>query len=68
MPRRDRSPRSGRTAMIMIVHQNCFKQAAERAIKCVIKRDKEHRLIFLNAWNEWGEGAYMKYKIWDIDI
>ena len=29
-------------------------------MKCVEKRDKNHRLIFLNAWNEWGEGAYME--------
>ena len=37
-----------------------FKVAAENAVKCVEKRDEQHRLIFLNAWNEWGEGAYME--------
>lgn len=37
-----------------------FKTAAENAVRCVEQRDYDHRLIFLNAWNEWGEGAYME--------
>jgi lipopolysaccharide biosynthesis protein len=37
-----------------------FKLAADNAIKCVENRDFDQRLIFLNAWNEWGEGAYME--------
>lgn len=61
IPRRDRSPRSGRKA---VIYYNStpegFKKAAENAVCCVEKRDFEHRLIFLNAWNEWGEGAYME--------
>jgi hypothetical protein len=61
IPRRDRSPRSGRKAMIYYDSTPAlFKQAAENAIKCVENRDYDHRLIFLNAWNEWGEGAYME--------
>ena len=61
IPGWDRSPRSGRKA---IVYYNStpenFEMAAENAIKCVENRDDEHRLIFLNSWNEWGEGAYME--------
>lgn len=61
IPKRDRSPRSGREAMIYYgSNPDRFKFAAEKAIKCVETRDMDHRLIFLNAWNEWGEGAYME--------
>lgn len=61
IPRRDRSPRSGRKAMIYYGSTpDRFKVAAEKAVQCVEQRDMDHRLIFLNAWNEWGEGAYME--------
>lgn len=61
IPRRDRSPRSGRKAMIYYDSTpEYFKVAVESAIKCVEKREMQHRIIFLNAWNEWGEGAYME--------
>lgn len=61
IPRRDRSPRSGRAAMIYYGSTpELFARAAENAVKCVENRDYEHRLVFLNAWNEWGEGAYME--------
>lgn len=61
IPRRDRSPRAGRKAIIYYgSNPKKFEIACENAIKCVENRKPDHRLIFLNAWNEWGEGAYME--------
>lgn len=60
-PRRDRSPRAGRKAQIYYGSTpELFAKAVEKAISCVEKRDMDHRLIFMNAWNEWGEGAYLE--------
>ncbi|MFU1878446.1 glycoside hydrolase family 99-like domain-containing protein, partial [Enterococcus faecium] len=61
IPGRDRSPRSGKKAVIY--YENTpeeFRIAVKNAISCVEKRNPEHRIIFLNSWNEWAEGAYME--------
>lgn len=57
----DRSPRSGRKAVIYChdTPEN-FGEGVKKALSCVENRDSEHRLIFLNSWNEWGEGSYME--------
>ncbi len=61
VPGWDRSPRSGKSAIVYYNNTpENFKVAAERAMRCVENRDDEHRIIFLNSWNEWGEGAFME--------
>ena len=57
----DRTPRAGRKAIIYdkATPQN-FYDGACKAIELVQNKDMDHRIIFLNSWNEWGEGAYME--------
>ena len=61
MPRRDRTPRSGKNALI---YSNSspekFRKALREALKKISKKPDEHRIIFLDSWNEWGEGSYME--------
>ena len=30
------------------------------AVKQVENKEPDHKIIFLNSWNEWGEGNYME--------
>ena len=57
----DRSPRSGRQAIIYFNRTpEAFGEAARRCVECVKEKPEERRIVFLNSWNEWGEGAYVE--------
>lgn len=57
----DRTPRSGGGAIVYTGDTpERFKRAIEVALDCVKDKQPEHRILFLNSWNEWGEGAYME--------
>lgn len=61
LPCWDRSPRSGRRAIIYTGSTpELFKKHVEEAVCKVKNKQPEHRVIFLKSWNEWAEGNYME--------
>ena len=60
-PRKDRTPRSGKNAWL---YRNStpkkFDKNIKLALECLENKSEDHRIIFLDSWNEWGEGAYME--------
>ena len=66
-PNCDHTPRSGSNGILL---KNCepkyFKQLVKKAINLTKHKSSDNQLIFIKAWNEWGEGNYMepdlKYK------
>lgn len=60
-PKWDNTPRKGNLGYLLHnATPELFKSHLDDAIKCVEDRPKDKRLLFLFAWNEWGEGAYME--------
>ncbi|TGE39736.1 lipopolysaccharide biosynthesis protein [Desulfosporosinus fructosivorans] len=61
VPRWDKTPRQGNHATIYYDGTpELFKQHVKDAISVVKNKQPEHRIVFLQAWNEWGEGNYME--------
>ena len=61
MPQWDRSPRSGRRAIIYYGSTpQLFGEHIENAFELVKDKEEEHKIIFLKSWNEWGEGNYVE--------
>lgn len=61
VPQWDRTPRKGRGADIYTGSTpELFEKAMKMAISRVNGKAADHQIIFLRAWNEWGEGNYME--------
>ena len=61
IPNWDRSPRAGKRAAIWYNYKpEYFKRQVKLALELVKNKPKEHKILFLMAWNEWGEGNYME--------
>ena len=60
-PRKDKTPRSGKNALVYTGSTpEKFRIAIKMALEKIKDKDDEHKILFLNSWNEWGEGSYME--------
>jgi hypothetical protein len=60
-PNWDRSPRSGTKARIYVGSTpELFQKQIKQALALLEGRESEHRILFLQSWNEWAEGNYVE--------
>ena len=60
-PSWDNSPRTGNGPIIM--HNStpeAYEQWLRQAISKVQGQPADHRIVFINAWNEWAEGCHLE--------
>lgn len=61
LPQYDRSPRSGKNAIIIKNSTpKLFKESIEKALSLIENKHPEHKILFLQSWNEWAEGNYIE--------
>ena len=61
LPQWDRTPRAGaRTNPLTNSTPEKFQKTVEEALALVRNKQPEHQILFLKAWNEWGEGNYVE--------
>lgn len=61
LPNWDHSPRTGRNSVIF---KNCepqyFKELVRQVIEINSKKQQDKNIVFIQSWNEWGEGNHME--------
>lgn len=60
-PNWDHTPRSRHRGMVLSHPEPAlFQKVAEQALDVVSGKPRDKQLVFIKAWNEWGEGNYME--------
>lgn len=61
LPQWDRTPRTGSHDGIYVnATPEAFEQHIRHALSIIKDKKKEHQILFLKSWNEWGEGNYVE--------
>ena len=57
----DNTARRGRHAIVMVDSgPDVFRSQLSLMANSVLHKDREERVVFINAWNEWAEGMYLE--------
>jgi lipopolysaccharide biosynthesis protein len=60
-PRWDNTPRRGKRGLVVLgstPHE--YGKWLKSAVATLKDRPQQHRIVFINAWNEWAEGNYLE--------
>ena len=62
IPNFDRSPRAGKKTNNIWYGSTpeLFGEMVREALDLIKDKQDEHKILFLQSWNEWGEGNYME--------
>lgn len=61
IPNFDRSARAGKKAHIWVNSTpELFREQLQKALSLIEGRLDEHKILFLQSWNEWAEGNYVE--------
>ena len=61
LPQWDRTPRAGsKTDILTNSTPEKFEMSIIDALNRIKNKQEEHQILFLKAWNEWGEGNYVE--------
>lgn len=61
LPQWDRTPRAGsKTEYLINSSPERFQDTIKEALSLIKDKKEEHKILFLKAWNEWGEGNYVE--------